>query len=219
MKLWRPLTDRLAPLVGKWYLSLVYRTTKIEYRGREYLDRLEGSGRPFIYAFWHGRLAFFTAWQADKQTYLIVSQHGDGEIIARIAKAFNKPSVRGSTTRGAGQALRSLVRLLRKGHFAAISPDGPQGPRQVCQPGVIALARMTGHPILPVTYSVQRKRFLGSWDRFLFPYPFNRAVIVIAPPIEVGRDCDKDAMEAKRLELENRLNTLTEEADAFFGGE
>jgi len=206
----------LAPVLGRWYLSLVYRTTKIEYRGREHLDRLEGSGRPFIFAFWHGRLAFFTAWRAHKQTYLIVSQHGDGEIIARIAKAFNKPSVRGSTTRGAGQALRSLVRLLRQGHDAAISPDGPQGPRQVCQPGVIALARMTGHPILPLTCSVQWKRFLGSWDRFLFPYPFNRAIIVIAPPIEVGKDCDKEAMEAKRLELEDRLNALTEEADARY---
>ncbi len=213
MKLGRRIANTLAPFLGKWYLSLVVRTTKIEYRGWEQLGK---ASRPVIFAFWHGRLGLLTALNREKLIYFIISRHGDGEIIARVAEAFNVRSVRGSTTRGGGQALRRLVRLVRQGYNAGITPDGPRGPRQVCQAGVIALARMTGCVILPVSCSVRRRRFLGSWDRFLFPYPFNRAIVLCGPPIRVGKDCGKEAMEAKRQQLEQALNALTEEADAYF---
>ena len=213
MKLWRPLTDRLAPLVGKWYLSLVACTTRIEYRNWEHY---QAADRPVIFAFWHGRLALLTTLWRDSRVHMIVSRHRDGEIIARIAAAFNRPSVRGSSTRGGAEALRQLARLLRRGERAGITPDGPKGPRQVCQPGVIALARMTGCPIIPVSYSVRRKRFLGSWDRFLLPYPFNRALVIQAAPIEVEKNCSEEVMEAKRQELERALNAITEEADQYF---
>jgi len=213
VKLWRPLTDRLAPLVGKWYLSLVTRTTRVEYRG---LERLEAAGLPVIFAFWHGRQALLIAWRRERRACLIVSRHRDGDIIARIAEAFNKLPVRGSTTRGGAEALRRLVRWVRQGEDAGITPDGPRGPRQVCQRGVIALARMTERPIIPISYSVRRKRFLGSWDRFLLPYPFNRALIILGTPIEVAGSCDEETMEAKRQQLERSLNAITEEADRYF---
>jgi len=217
VKLPRKLTSLLGPALGRGYLAFVCRTTKIEYRGFEHLEKFEAEGQNALFAFWHGRLALLAALRREKPVYLMISRHGDGEIIARIAEAFNKPSVRGSTTRGGGSAFRQLARLLRSGHSGGVTPDGPRGPRRQCQMGVIALAKLTGCPILPAAYSVRQGKFLHSWDRFLFPYPFNRAVVFMAPPIKIEPDCDKSAMEAKRLELERALNTLTDEADRAMG--
>jgi lysophospholipid acyltransferase (LPLAT)-like uncharacterized protein len=95
-----------------------------------------------------------------------------------------------------------------------VVPDGPRGPRYVVKPGVIHLARATGAPIVPVTYAASRMRQLHSWDRLIIPLPFCRVLYVIGEPLRVPRDADDRDLEAMRCELEGRLNTITQAADA-----
>tara|TARA_B100002052_G_scaffold262847_1_gene257582 strand:- start:572 stop:886 length:315 start_codon:yes stop_codon:yes gene_type:complete len=83
--------------------------------------------------------------------------------------------------------------------------------------GIISVARMAGVPIFPATYSVARGRVLGSWDRFLVAAPFSRGVFVWGEPLHVDRNANADAMEAARIELEERMNAITRDADERVG--
>jgi lysophospholipid acyltransferase (LPLAT)-like uncharacterized protein len=58
---------------------------------------------------------------------------------------------------------------------------------------------------------------LGTWDRSIIHMPFCRAACVTAAPIDVPRDADDATMEAKRLEVENALNTATARAYEIVG--
>jgi len=143
----------------------------------------------------------------------MASRSRDGELVARFVPRFGFKTVRGSTTRGGSDALRRLARLLRWGQEVAVVPDGPLGPRGVVQSGVIALARITGVPILPLAFSAFPAWRLRSWDEFLIPKPFARATVCFGPPLWVPADADRAQQEALRKELEGQLSELTSRAD------
>ena len=80
----------------------------------------------------------------------------------------------------------------------------------------IALAKLTGTPVLPVAFGAESKSALNSWDKTLLPRPFTRIAIVFGKPIEVERRAGADRLEEKRLELEKELNRITDLADTTF---
>ena len=142
---------------------------------------------------------------------LLISQHKDGDLLARAMKRFGYDSIRGSTTRGGAAAMREMIKALRESDIA-ITPDGPKGPRYIAQDGVIALARLAGVPIIPVTFGSSKKKVFGSWDLFNLPYPFSRGAFMWGEPIYVSKD---DNMEEKRKELEVKLREMTEFVDGY----
>jgi lysophospholipid acyltransferase (LPLAT)-like uncharacterized protein len=79
------------------------------------------------------------------------------------------------------------------------------------------LARMSGAPLVPATYSVRPGKIFGSWDRFLLPLPFGRGVFAWGEPVAVAADAGPQAMEAARLLLEERMNALMADADGRLG--
>ena len=200
--------------------SLVFATTRWQTHGRKDADALLRAERPFISAFWHGRLMLAPhGWQAEPPIHVMISRHPDGESIARATRHLGAVPVRGSSTRGGAAAFRASLRVLKKGGYLAISPDGPRGPRMRVQPGIIALARLSGAPILPITYAVSRRKVARSWDRFVIALPFGRGVYLWGSPLYVAADADDATMEDARLTLEERLNALTAEADRMVGAE
>ena len=169
-----------------------------------------------IGAFWHQRLLMMPFIPFRGRAGMLISQHLDGEFIARAVKPFGIDSVRGSTTRGSLSALRGMVRYYQNGGNLAITPDGPQGPRHKVQMGVIELAKQTGAPLFPVAYGASWKKVFNSWDHFVLPLPFSKVVFLWGEPVFVPRDSDREQMELKRLELEDRLLRISEEADRLF---
>ena len=151
--------------------------------------------------------------------HVMISRHPDGENIARAVRHLGVVPIRGSRTRGGAAAGRAALRLLKEGRYVAISPDGPRGPRMRLQPGIIGLARLSGAPIVPITYAVSRRAVANSWDRFVIALPFGRGVYLWGPPLYVAADADKAALEEARQDLEERLNALTAEADRMVGAE
>ena len=133
-----------------------------------------------------------------------------------MMRASCRPSRCGDTStlnRAGSAGLRAVIRTLKQGDCVGITPDGPRGPRMRAQGGIVTAARAAGVPILPATYSVRRRRVLGTWDRFVVALPFNRGVYVIGAPIEIG----DIAPEAARLLIEERLTALTHYADRLIG--
>ena len=207
----------LAPPLGSWAVRLLAATLRLA-REEEHARPFWGRRAPVIYAIWHGRILLIP-WLYGRAhpVNVMASRSRDGELVARFVRRFGFKTVRGSTTRGGSDALRRLARLLRWGQEVAVVPDGPLGPRGVVQSGVIALARITGAPILPLAFSASPAWRLRSWDEFLIPKPFARAAVCFAPPLWVPAGADRAQQEALRKELEGRLSELTSRADRLVG--
>ncbi len=212
------LVQRLLAWVGGLYFYLIKHTIRWEVRipptTQEVLD---GSGG-YIGCFWHGRILLVpAAVRRDRPMHILISGHRDGLLVARGVAFVGISTVSGSSRRGGAEALRRLKRLLDKGHAVAITPDGPRGPRMRAKPGIIKVAQLSGAPILPAGAAVTRRRLLGSWDRFCLAWPFCRGVVLVGEPIRIPAQLEDEAGEAYRLDLEQRLNALTAEADRQCG--
>ena len=97
---------------------------------------------------------------------MLISQHRDGQLIARTVRRFGIASIAGSTSHGGSAALRAILRALKAGQCIGVTPDGPRGPRMRATGGAVDIARLSGVPILPAAFATSRRRVLGSWDRF-----------------------------------------------------
>ncbi len=207
----------MVPRIYYLILRLLAFTLRKEVLHPERPDQFWNRGENCIAAFWHQRLLMMPFLPRRGRVGMLISQHRDGELIARAVRLFGIESVRGSTTRGSLSALRGMVRFYRAGANLAITPDGPLGPKYVVQMGTIELARQTGGPILPVTYGASRKKvFQKSWDNFIIPLPFSKVVYLWGEPLFVPREMDREGLEEKRRILQERLQSLTEEADRIF---
>lgn len=206
------LTTRFAWLV---VISLA-RMGRISLRNRRYWLQARQSGDPVIIVTWHGRMLIPIYIHRRQNIVAMVSQHGDGELIAQTIQRLGYQTVRGSSTRGGSKAFREMLRLLRHGQYGAILPDGPRGPRQEFKMGAVVLAQMANAYLLPLTFAAEKPIFLKSWDRFTLWKPFSRIVAMYGKPIKVPRHLRKNDLENFRLYLENEMNVLQSRADAVF---
>lgn len=148
----------IVSFLGAATIRLLGKSMSLKSYGFEPVDRLYREGRNIILAFWHGQQLMIPLGYRGPHPEILISQHRDGEIIYRIIKWFGFGAVRGSSTRGGHKALRQLIRLSRQGVDLVITPDGPKGPRHHVQPGVVALAKLTGLPIIPLAFACSKKK-------------------------------------------------------------
>jgi lysophospholipid acyltransferase (LPLAT)-like uncharacterized protein len=183
------------------------------------------ANRAFILAFWHGQMLFMPlCWNSRQAMHMLISQHRDGDLIARSITHFGLCSIRGSAAaphkskdKGGAAALRAMLRALKKGQSVGITPDGPRGPRMRAGDGIVTVARLSAAPILPVACATSRRHLLPSWDRFAIGFPFGRGAIVWGEPIYVDRRAGDTEIEAARQRVEFALNRLSDEAHALVG--
>jgi lysophospholipid acyltransferase (LPLAT)-like uncharacterized protein len=169
--------------------------------------------QPVIFCVWHNRLALSMAiyrkypkrFQSERRLAALVSASKDGALLAAVLRKFGVEPVRGSSSRRGPQALLELTSWAGRGYDLAITPDGPRGPRYHVQEGVIALAQLTGLPIVAVTCHFRPKVCLRSWDRFQIPLPLAKCTIRFSEPVCIGREATEAEREALRLGLERRL--------------
>ena len=208
----------VACFIGAAYIRLVRWTGRWHIEREDIPESFRKEGKPFILSFWHGRILMMPyCWRRTDLTNMLISGHRDGRLISQTVKHFGIDTVVGSASKGGAQATRRLIKLMREGGVVGITPDGPRGPRMRVSEGTIALARLSGAPILPTTYSSRRRRVVNSWDRFIVALPFSHGVFLWGDPIYVPRDADAETMEAKRLEVEEAMNALADRADALMG--
>ncbi|OHC75249.1 MAG: hypothetical protein A3G18_03135 [Rhodospirillales bacterium RIFCSPLOWO2_12_FULL_58_28] len=210
----RLLISRLAAL----YIRLAYAGSRWSVVRGEIPRQLWDGNKPFILAFWHGRMLMMPyCWNHKANIYMLVSEHADGQLGADAMARLGIKSVAGSSTRGGSKALRALLQVIRSGDCVAVAPDGPRGPRMRAGNGIINLARLSGVPIIPVAFGVTRGKVVSSWDRFLVAFPSARGVMVWGEPVLVPRDADDGAVEEARQRVEDALNAVTAEADILSG--
>ena len=168
-----------------------------------------------IVAFWHERLALMPyCWPSRAPFHMLMSLHPDGQLIAGAVEAFGISTVAGSSTRGGGGALRTLVRKLRDGESVGVTPDGPRGPRREVGDGLPALARLSGAAILPAAVGVGRRIVLRTWDRLVIGLPFGSGAMVWGEKITVAKDADDAELARVRAKLKTELDRVCDVADA-----
>ena len=215
-----PHSDRLkwwlVGWLGKGLVDLICSTMRIRTIDFKKV-RAEIESRRFIFAFWHSRILMISYLYKGWGGAILVSKSKDGEIIAQILQRQGHETIRGSSSRYGVRALARLIKALREGiRPGGVVPDGPRGPRFKVQPGVIVLAKKTGYPVVPVSYSAKKIKIFSSWDRFILPYPFTEGRVIYGTPISVPGDIDQDEEEVYRRKLEVELNQITKKVDDYY---
>jgi len=186
--------------------------------GSGLFGRSAGPGQA-VYCVWHNRLAlcipmyerYAKKFGQTAGLATMASASKDGAFLCAILELLRVHPVRGSSSRRGPQALRELISWAERGYDLAITPDGPRGPRYVIQEGVMALAQITGLPIIPASYHLSCKITVNSWDKFQIPLPFSRCDIRAAEVIRVPRECSESERAKLRQNLEDALRAISED--------
>lgn len=204
------LTGRLGPLL----IRALGSTWRIRVRGADSVDDLHASGRPAVFAFWHGVLLPLEYACRNRNIQVLSSLHRDGEISARVMKALGYGVVRGSSSRGSARGLIRMLERAKSGLDLAITPDGPKGPARVAKSGIFYLAERSGGALVPVGVASRPAVRLSSWDGFMVPLPFARVAIVYGAALRWDQSAQPDE---KSSMLTQKLNELSAQAESLAG--
>lgn len=198
--------------LGAWLLRLLGATWQLRFAGPDPFAR----DPRFVGVIWHrGLFPATVAWR-DRGLAIPVSQSRDGDLVAAVLRRLGfAESPRGSSSRHASSLLRALIRLVREGATVGMLPDGPRGPAGEAKPGVVALARVTGAPLVPVGIATTRRIVFSSWDRTVLPLPFARVCCLYGDPILIPPQTTAAEQEGFRQHLEKELGRLDAEAAAL----
>ena len=213
-----PWPKRLAGSVAYGVLRLLAATIRFEFEDHSGILR-NATPQAVIFCTWHNRLALaLTIYlkypkklHPARRLAAIVSASRDGAVMAYVLELFGAQPVRGSSSRRGAQALLELTSWAERGYDLAITPDGPRGPCYAIQEGVLFLAQQTGLPVVPMTYHLNWKVRLKSWDRFQIPLPWARCVVRFGRPVIVPKETSEADRETLRQRLEDDMNLLTQD--------
>jgi lysophospholipid acyltransferase (LPLAT)-like uncharacterized protein len=112
--------------------------------------------------------------------------------------------------------MRAMLAALKRGECMSLTADVPKVAR-VVGPGIVALARLSGRPIVPIAIVSNRRLIARSWDRACIGLPFGHCAVRFGAPIHVARDADQATLEAVRRQLEGTLDEIHRLAYAQVG--
>ena len=198
---------RLLHLVEKFgpsIIKLLMGTLRIKVYNKENLSFARESYGKVIYTFWHNRMLIPAYTHRNQLVHVLISQHQDGEYIARVITGLGFGTIRGSSRRGRVKALKEAV-AISKEYDIAITPDGPTGPKEIVKDGALLIAYKTGKPIIPGIFIMKSKWQLNSWDNFMIPKPFSPVKMIYGKPILVE---SKSEIPSKKEELQRALKNM-----------
>ena len=169
-------------------IHIIGHTARFKVIGYERVTELVESGKGFILAVWHGRTLLPVHYCRGMGIWAITSLSRDGELQTKIVSRFGYLTIRGSTGKGAIRAALAACKRLEQGGILAITPDGPKGPANEVQPGIIFMAQRAGCPIIPIGVGARPRRLMRAWDEYLLPLPFAKCALVFGEPLEFKKD-------------------------------
>lgn len=207
------------------YMRLVRATTPIVFEPGNPFD-IYADRTPFILTGWHGQHLMVTLlMRPGDRARALVSKSRDGDLSANFMGSFGIEAIRGSGGRdrrytvekGGARAFLQLKRSLDEGVSIATIADISNTVARRCGDGVIALARASGRPVIPMGFATSRWYAMNTWDKATIHLPFSRGAAVVGEPVEVPRDADAALLEAKRQEVERRINGAIDRAYEIVG--
>lgn len=203
---------KVGPCLAACLIRFIYARLNPERVNFDVLDNIWTAGQNVILSFWHDQLLMMPPFYRGGAARALISASKDGELIARTIAYFNVGAVRGSSSRGGKEALLEMKTLAKDPVDLGITPDGPKGPRHEVKLGVAQLARVTGRPVVPLAFACSRGHRFASWDRFLLPYPWGRAVYIIGEPLYAG---GKESAEEFHVRVQRAMDENTRQANEY----
>lgn len=221
-QLW--LRGFLGGVVLHHYLRLIRATSRHVVVPADAWDWLPAL-RPAIVVSWHGQsnLAYIYAKYRDESA-ILTSTHPDGRIAFALARSFGYQTIDGSgmserQRHGTGglAAFRAMLKAIKGGTSLFLTADVPPIPGRQVSPGVIAIARRSGRPLLAMASSSSRRKILDRvWDKMQFNLPFSRTSLAWEEPLWVTDPSISD--EAYAEMLRERLDRALARAHAAADG-
>jgi lysophospholipid acyltransferase (LPLAT)-like uncharacterized protein len=217
-----PLHLKILVKITQIYIKVLWYTCRWTFETPTETQKLFDNNLPIIAIFWHGRMVMMPKAKPHKYRLDMLNSHNKaGTFMSQMCEPFNIGTIKGSSInpskptkdKGGMQAVRDMVKTLKNGIAVGLTPDGPRGPAMKMTDGALMIARLSGIPIIPVTFSAKSGYFTKTWDRLLLPYPFTKGTIKHGEPFYVPRDMQDNDMENYRLKLENIMNNMVEELD------
>ena len=202
------MTRALGPAarVGGWLVTALLRSARIERRGVHHYQQRRREGRGTVFVFRHRHLLPLVHVHRGEGIAVLVSEHRDGELVARVIARRGFALARGSSTRGGVRGLRALVAAASEGRDLAVTPDGPRGPAGIFKPGAFLAAKLSGAAVVPIAVSVDRAWEASSWDGFLIPKPFSRVRVTYLPARKVPADADRSALASLAARISDEID-------------
>ncbi len=193
----------ILPPIAYFFIKVLYFSCR-----KEYHTPINIPKSPFLVAFWHGEILMnpfmYKKIFKDVNMSLLISDHFDGEMIAKSVSYFGFDTIRGSSTRGGIKALKESFRKIDNGFSIAITPDGPKGPRHSVADGIVAIAKKKELKIITFNYKASSFWQMKSWDKFIIPKPFSKLTFYASEPFLVTNMSKEDA----KIEIKKRLENF-----------
>ena len=188
------------------------RSLKLTWIDRSPIEHLYETNQPFIFSYWHSDLIMACRIGieelARRNLVVITSTSRDGQIVGEHLARQGMTVVWGSSRRGGVEAFLNMAKQLRSGMNGSIAVDGPRGPRREVKEGVIRLAQLTGHAILPCAIGYKRRITFSSWDRLRIPLPFTESVAICGEPMYVDASINRRDLSEPIAKLTQALMDL-----------
>ncbi len=192
-------------------------TLRFEVLGWQHAERTHASRKRCVFAFWHRVIIPMSWWARNRGIVVMNTTAFDGQWTRKVIEWLGFGTAQGSSSRGGLRGLAVMAKRLSEGLDCAFTIDGPRGPRYIAKPGPVMLARKTGCPVVVFHIGVDRgKTIEKTWDHFLLPKSFARAVMLFAPPIFVPADASVAELEAKHAEMQKALERVRDIAESWF---
>ncbi len=213
--------DKLSGNALYWLSQIARRSGRYQVSGLEYLQTAQASGKPLVFATWHGMtmmLVGFFANQYDlSKLVLLMPDDWRGEALQVFANKLGAApfpmDLKGEANMATARRLATLVRQVKAGQDAYITPDGPEGPAYVIKPGVAYIAQKAKAIILPLGAYARHGYRVNRWDRYIVPYPFSRISVAIGEPMTVEKG---EELTAVTHTLTNQLHRIAAQAAANY---
>jgi lysophospholipid acyltransferase (LPLAT)-like uncharacterized protein len=215
----------LLSLLASWLVRLWFGTVRVKIINKEiyeeYFIKNKDKGN-VVLASWHRHIIFvFYFFRNIENGVAMVSRSKDGELLARVGKSFGYDSVRGSSSKGGGEALHAMIEYMNKRgepKFCGTAVDGPRGPARILKKGMLVLAKETGAYFIPMACSGTKVITLHkAWDKTIIPYPFSTVVMEFHDPFIISKDISEEELENLRVRTEKIFNEITDNVDKIAG--
>ena len=199
-------------------LRLLWWTYRVEkVIGKDVAERILARGQVCGPCYWHQHHILCTImlreWiRRGFKACFLVSASVDGDVPARIARAWGAEVIRGSANQTGALVLRDMHQFVKRGLSIVTTADGPSGPKYEFKPGAVLMARIVSVPLVPLACAADRAWYLKRWDNFMIPKPFARIVLAVGEPVNVPAETPLDRIDEYRMRMQNAVNRLTEQS-------
>ncbi len=187
------------------FSALLFRTLRVEFRN--FPAELP---RSCVVVFWHGSMLFSWWLFRKKNAAALTSQSDDGRLLAMLLRRWGYEVIRGSSSRGAKEAMEAMRSAVRSGKRLLVTPDGPRGPYHEMKIGALRVAQTCGVAFYTLTVRFQKYWQLRSWDRFEIPKPMTRCIVELSEPLIIP-NLEETRLEQFRKRSEVRMNDRYDE--------